>query len=237
MDENNNDERFRSRYSTRTWRGCCIVPILAVLGVLLLTFAAGLFNRPAPTPQPGGTTPSTGQREAFVAFGKQFFAIAQAADQTNEQGFRELEKFSRQQGNAAGVKSAFRKAVLANHEAAQKYRNLRVPSGLAAQDKLRLAVAKIGQSFTAREQACEAIIRWADKPNDQDIAQEYAGHAQDVNTLTQDGLQAFAEAAKANGVTDKDVREFLPQNVQQKATQFRIAPVGEDNQIRKLSDQ
>ena len=236
MDDNNNDERFRSRYTTRRWTGCCIVPILAVLAVLLLTFGAGLFNRPALTPQPRDTAgPETSQRQAFIAFGKQFFAIAQAADKKNELGFREMEKFSQRQGDASGMKSAFRKAVLANHEAAEKYRSLRIPSGLAARDKLRVAVARIGQSFTAREQACETIIRWADKPNDQVIAQEYAGHAQDVNTLTREGLEAFADAAKANGLTDQDAREFLPDSVEHKATQFGTAPAGEGG-IRKLSD-
>lgn len=237
MDENSNDERFRSRYPTRTWRGCCIVPLVAVIGILLLTFAAGLFNRPAPDAQQEDPSSGSPQREAFIAFGKQFFAIAQGADQTNEQGFRELERFSRQQGNADSVKSAFRKAAIANHEAAAKYERLRIPPELAARDKLRVAVEKVGQSFTEREQACEAVIRWADNPDDREIAQEYAQHAQNVNTLTQDGLREFAEAAQANGVTDEDAREFLPQNVQHKATQFRTAPIGGDGQIRKLGDQ
>lgn len=234
MDENNGDQRFQSRYSTRTWKGCCVVPLVVTIGLLLLTFGAGLFDRPARTPSAPGTPPDSRNPQEFIRFGKAFFAIAQGADKLNEQGFKELDKFTRHQRNAAGLKSAFRKASLANHEAAAGYRRLEIPDSLAAQDKCRLAVDRIGESFRARERACETIIRWADDSNNQDIAREYAKHATNINTLTQEGLAAFAEAAQANEVTGEDAREFLPEAIRQKVTQFRMAPLAQDADVRKI---
>ncbi|GEM_PF-5061791 len=231
---NENDERFRSRYTTRTWKGCCVVPIVAVIGLLVISFSAGLFDRPVRAPNPADTTQTSPNRQEFIAFGKQFFAIAQSADELNEQGFAELERFSRQEGSAESVKGAFRKAAVANHEAAERYKKLAIPTNLAARDKLQVAIEKISQSFTARERACGTIIRWADDPQNQEIAREYAQVAESVNTLTQEGLRSFAEAAEANGVTSEDAREFLPESVQQKASQFRTAPVGGDAGIHKL---
>lgn len=238
MNQNNEDERFRSRYTTRTWRGCCIVPIIASIALLILTFTAGLFDRPIRTNQTPEQAAASPHRQEFIEFGKAFFAIAQGADEVNEQGFRELDKFSRQQDNASGVKSVFRRAAIANQQAAEKYRDLRIPRNLDAQAECRESVSKIGQSFTARQNACETIIRWADDPNNQEIAEEYAKHASDVNTLTQEGLAAFAEAAKANGVTEEDAREFLPESVAQKVMQFD-SRIGDDVGARKLggSDQ
>ncbi len=238
MNQNNDDERFRSQYSTRTWRGCCIVPIIASVALLILTFTAGLFDRPIRTDQTPERAAASPHRQEFIEFGKAFFAIAQTADEVNEQGFRELDKFSRERGNASGVKSVFRRAAAANQEAARNYRNLRIPLSLDAQTECREAVSKVGQSFTARQNACEIIVRWADDPNNQEIAQEYARYASDVNTLTQEGLAAFAEAAKANGVTEEDARQFLPEAIGQKVMRFD-SRIGDDAGVRKLggSDQ
>jgi len=215
-----NDERFQSSYSTRTWRGCCVVPVVSIVAILVLALAAGLFDRPTNRPDSPGTAQTSKNRLQFIEFGQTFFAIAQTADKINEQAFEELDKFTRQQRSARSLKSAFARASMANRRAAEKYKNLDVPSALSAQKKCREAVDKIAESFTARRNACEAVIQWADDPNDKQIAQRYARHAQDVTTLTQAGLTAFADAAKRNGVTDQDAHEFLPQALQQSMSQF-----------------
>lgn len=220
------EEEYRSAYTRRTWRSCCLAPAIAVAVIFLLTVVAGLFGpeprkgtSPAERPAADGKS-SLERRQAFVRFGKQYFAIARKTDDLNEKAFVELERLGRGQGSPAKVKAAFRGAADANRLAAAQYKTLAVPAVLLAQEKCQDAMNTMSDAFEARRRACEIVVRWTDDTESQTLAGQYARHADEVNRLTAAGLAALGAAAEANGVTEDDVRRFLPASGGRRATQF-----------------
>jgi hypothetical protein len=204
-----------SRYSRKTWLACCLAPLLAISAVLILTIAAGLFS---PKPQTDFPTRSKTpesiedqkRREAFVNFGKEYFAIAARADKHNEAGFKELEKLSQGHGSIKDVHNAFAIAAKANAKAAKEFRSLKIPPNLRSKDKLRQSLDTMAKAYEARMQACQIITKWNGNVNDRVTAKKYQAKATEINNLTFESLRLLGIAANDNGLTQDDVEKFLP---------------------------
>ncbi len=225
MEENRPGEQerqeieYRPTHSRRTWRACCLAPMLAVAALLILTVGAGLFGPGARLPQIGeqevGDEAAQKRRETFVEFGRDYFAIVQKADRINEQAFSELQSLVQGSGSIEDMHAAFRKAADANSRASAELRALPVPQGLLSQSKLRQSVDMMSKAYAARKLACEVLAEWNGDVDDQVTAERYRRHVAEVNQLTTEGLRRLGEAAKDNGLTREDAEKFVP------ATAFR----------------
>lgn len=219
MEENRPEEQKalrpdRPAYSTKTWRACCLAPTIAIAVIFVLTIAAGLYG-PQPRllrrPQPPVQGEANQQRrEAFVQFGKVFFATAARADRLNQAAFQELNAYTRGSGSIEGVHAIFAKASSANSRAAAEFRKLAIPSGLQSQPKLRRSLDMMSESYNARRQACETILGWNGDLQDRVTADRYRQQAYEINQLTMQGLRLLGEAADDNGLTKDDSEKFIP---------------------------
>ena len=234
QDEGEPEAPDESAYPPRTWRTCCLAPLIAVSAILLLTVAASLFSpqprRPSFTQnqQTQAQDKEAGRRrEAFVQFGKVYFAIAAGADKYNEAGFRELDKMARGSASLNNVHSTFAKAGEANAKAAEEFKAVSIPANLRSRSRLRQSLDTMSNAYGTRRRACETIAGWNGDVNDQATAQIYRSHADEINRLTLEGLRYLGEAADNNGLTREDVEKFLPAAGSTKAVTFgadAIAP-------------
>ena len=217
QDEGEPEAPTESTYPPRTWRTCCLAPLIAVSAILLLTIAAGLFS-PQPrrpgfirNPQMQARDKEARQRrEVFVQFGRTYFAIAARADKYNEAGFKALEKMARGNGSLSDVHSTFTRAGQANARAAEEFRSAKIPSNLRSRQKLRQSLDTMSRAYDARRHACETIAAWNGDTNDRATAQIYRSQAEEINRLTLEGLRYLGGAADDNGLTREDVDKFLP---------------------------
>ena len=208
--EENTGEQFRSAHSPRSWRACCLAPTV-VLGVLLLFLViAGVLTR---ADRPGNSVnveATDAQREAFIEFGREYFAIAQQADRQNEAAFAELENFSRGDGDLERVHSVFEVAGMANSKAAEQFRALSIPSNLASREKIRSSLDVMAESYEARSRACAILADWNGDMEDRELTGKYRTEVESINKLTVEGLRQLGEAASDNGVGRDDIRRIVP---------------------------
>lgn len=191
--------------------------MLALLAVLLIAAAAGLFSpRPGSKPNIAAET-----REEFIQFGKDFFAIARKADQSSEQAFKALESMLQGGGSIEDVHSAFREASTANGQAANDFKGLEIPASLQSQSNLTKSVDAMSRAYYARKLACDILVDWNGDLNDQVIADKYTRQVQDINRLTQEGLALLANAARDNGITEDDASRFLPAAILSEESPFQ----------------
>jgi len=198
-------------YSTKTLRACCLAPAIAVAAIFIFAVAAGLFS---PRPRlPSGQRPQAQdlkRREAFVRFGREYFAIAARADEFNEKAFKELDALVRGNGSIGDVHTAFAEAGKANERASAEFKELAVPPELLSQSKVRQSLDVISEAYDLRRQACDTIIGWNGDIQDSATAEKYQQQAEEVNRLTMEGLRHLGNAAADNGITKDDARKFLP---------------------------
>lgn len=206
------DERFRPEHSTRTWRACCVAPIMATVILLVLAVTASLYDRrtPGPSPSPSPSEANNARREDFIRFGKQYFAIAERADKVNERAFAEIERMAQGESSIEAVHEAFSAAAQANGQAAREYKELEIPDSLTSRSKISQSLDIISQAYDHRRRACEIVVGWNGDPQDSETAERYRVEAETVNRLTREALQHLGEAATANGVTREDVQRFVP---------------------------
>lgn len=224
MDENTPDvqdqnSRNQPEHSPRTWRACCLAPTLALALILIISIGASLYS-PVTRKLGGKTAQPTDAatqalRDAFVEFGKKYFAIALKADRVNRVAFDALQAKVQGGGTLDQVHSAFRKAADANAQAAAELDALTIPTSLRSQDKLRLSIDSISQSFAMRHDVCMLLVQWNGDTKDQATADRYNSMGEKINKLTEDGLTYLGEAAKDNQLTSDDVRKFVPAEVGQ----------------------
>ena len=230
--------RPESAIRPRTWKACCLVPALAIGGVLLIVAGASLFSsRPAlrrPSPAVSDT------RKDFVQFGKQFFAISQKADVVSENAFKVLQSEIRNKVSIEKVHSAFRRASDANRQASGEFKVLAIPPSLRSQSKLRQSVDTMSRSYYARKLACDILAAWDGNLDDQQTADNYRRQVEDINRLTQEGLSYLADAANDNGITQDDAKRFLPGAIFYEKNPFEayripwtaLALFGQDHSLR-----
>lgn len=212
--ENQPDFGDRSEYSRTTWRACCMAPSIAIGVLLILTLGVGLLSTRG-TRQPANRTNTRASaspevRQAFIGFGKQYFAIADRADNQNEAAFKVLRSYAGGNNSIEEVHSAFRTATDGNRRASQEFKALRVPQQCTSREKMQRSLDTISRAYDARRRACETIVGWNGDANDQATADRYRKQAEEVNTLTREGLTYLGEAASENGLTADDVKKFLP---------------------------
>jgi hypothetical protein len=224
MDENTPEVQDQNtpnqpEHSPKIWRACCLVPTLAAALVLIIAIGAslhspmsrGLGNKPA---QPADAS-TQARREAFIGFGKKYFAIAMKADEVNRVAFDTLQAMVQGGGTLDQVHSAFRRAAGANARAAAELNALGIPASLKSQDKLKRSIDSISQSFAVRHDVCVLLVQWNGDTKDQATASRYNSMGEKINKLTEDGLNYLGEAAKDNQLTSDDVRRFVPEQVRQ----------------------
>jgi hypothetical protein len=224
MDENTPEVQDQNtpnqpEHSPRTWRACCLVPMLAAALVLIIVIGASLHS-PMGRKLGDKAAPSTdaatqARREAFIQFGKDYFAIAIKADEVNRVAFDTLQAMVQGGGSLDQVHGAFRKAADANARAATDLKALPIPTSLRSQDKLRQSIDSISRSFAMRHDVCLLLVQWNGDTKDQATAMQYNAMGEKINKLTEDGLNYLGEAAKDNELTSDDVRKFVPEQVRQ----------------------
>ena len=200
--------RPEGEVNRRKWTACCLAPMLAAGAILLIVAGASLYNSHPSLRKPAAQT--TANREEFVRFGRAFFAITTRADKASEQAFKTLQTMVNGNGSIEEVHSAFRTASTANRRASDEFKVLDIPPSLQSQSKLSQSTDTMSKSYYARKVACDILVDWNGDLNDQEIADKYRRQVQDINHLTQEGLSQLADAARDNGVTENDVRKFLP---------------------------
>lgn len=214
MDENNPrnelhdaDQRRRSEYSPRTWRGCCLAPTIALGLILIIAAVAGLNtrssflnNRPSKTPD---------RKVVFQSFGKSYFYIASRADFETGRAFKELRAYADGKRSMAVVRQAFKRAADANARASTEFSQLTVPDTLASQEKIRHSVDTMAYAYRMRQAVCETVQSWNGKPSDGALLDKYALQTSQVKYLTEEGVGSFAEAAYANGLSSEDIRSLV----------------------------
>jgi len=217
QDEGEPGAPSESAYPPRTWRTCCLAPLIAISAILLLTIGAGLFSPQARRPRsPQGAETrdrdkeARQRREAFVRFCRTYFTIAARADRYNEAGFRELEKMAKGNGSLGDIHLAFARAGEANAKAAEEFKSAEIPSNLRSKSKLRQSLDTMSNAYDARRRACKTIAAWNGDVNDRATGQIYRSQAEEVNRLTLEGLRHLGAAADDNGLTKEDVEKFLP---------------------------
>ena len=213
-------------HSRRTWRACCLAPTIAAVVILLLAVGAGLLGPrprlPQTAEQPVRGEASEDRREAFMDFGKTYFAVAQRADKVSEQAFKELDALAQGGGSIEDVHAVFRNAADANEKASEEFKALPVPPTLLSQSKVRQSLDVMSEAYDARRRACEIIIAWDGDINDRSVAESYGRQAERINRLTLEGLRHLGAAAKDNGLTKEDAEKFLPAASLLKAREFRV---------------
>lgn len=217
MEENKPGEQDQNtapqpEHSPRSWRSCCLAPALA-LGMILLIGAAAYLFSPAHRGVTGGPSSDPvvqARRDAFVEFGKQYFAMADRADNANQAAFNALQAMTQPTGSIDAVHTAFQTASDANAQAASGFRTLNIPSNLVSQDKLQHSLDVVAQSYDKRREACDLMVVWNGDVNDKATSDKYNALAGDINRLTQDGMNSLGEAARDNQLTEDDVKKFLP---------------------------
>lgn len=207
---------YESAHNPRTWRACCLAPIIAIIALLVLSIGAGLYSPQPRFPQnnePAADDPeSLARRESFVGLGQSFFGIADRADKYNETAFQELDAFIRDNSTIDRVNASFAEAGIANTKAAEEYKALQIPENLLDQDGLRKSLDSMSESYNARRRACDILSTWNGDLEDEETANRYQKEVRDINRLTMDGLRQLGEAATTNGLTQEDVERFLPAN-------------------------
>ena len=208
------ENRYRPTHSPRTWRACCLVPTIAVALVLIVAFSASLlspvtrFARSTRTAPDGET--AVGNRQAFIRFGRGYFAVADKADRESERAFKMLESTVKGTGSLNQVHDAFRKAAEANAQASEEFRALEVPSSLESQSKIRKSLGLLSDAYDGRRRICEMMASWNGDVDDRELTARYRTAAEDVNRLTIEGLKYLGEAAGDNQLTREDVEKFVP---------------------------
>ena len=227
VEENEPEYGYGPTHSPRTWRTCCLAPAIAVGVILLLTVGAGLFSPQTRLlrKQPGVQDKAMRERrEAFIRFGRSYFAIARKADEFNEKGFRELDAVARGNGSIEDLHAAFRDAAEANGRAAAEFKMLIVPHTLQSRLKIRQSLNTMSMAYDARKRACEILVAWNGDTGDQATAEIYRRQVEEINRLTMEGLKYLGDAAGDNGLTRDDVQKFLPAGFM-KSDAFRTSPI------------
>lgn len=199
-------------YSGGPWRACCLTSALAAIAILILTIGAGLFSPESPLrgPPGDGDEANRERREAFVRFGREFFAITAEADTASEDAFRRLDAYFHGVGSIEDVHAAFREAADANRAASDGFGELSVPPELVSGEKIRQSLDTMSESYDTRRQACGTILAWDGDINDRATAERYRRQAEEISRLTTQGLNQLGEASRDNGLPNQDVRRFLP---------------------------
>ncbi|MHB1000618.1 MAG: hypothetical protein ACYC27_15365 [Armatimonadota bacterium] len=203
-----------STYSSRKWRACCLAPTLALGVLLILTLGASLFSPrtrlPNFNPAPNGNANDPAKRQAFIQFGKDYFAVAKKADEPSEAAFKEMDAFVKGNSSIDNVHASFIEAAAANARASDEFRTISIPNNLSSQDKLRKSLDSISNSYDIRREACEILAVWNGDVRDSATSRKYTELSKQINDSTRESLRNMMEAARDNGLTMDDIKEFAP---------------------------